>query len=89
MLEGLNGERWHDALWAAIQQRDEAQRDALLEQAKRHRITSLPAGLKKCPVHALTSYLHNNWDHMRFAEMKERGLPVDVFKLVYLMPAYR
>ena len=76
VLEGLNGERWHDALWAAIQQRDEAQRDALLEQAKRHRITSLPAGLKKCPVHALTSYLHNNWDHMRFAEMKERGLPV-------------
>ncbi len=76
VLQGLNGERWHEALWSAIQQRDEAQRDALLEQAKRHRIASLPDGLKKCPVHALASYLHNNWDHMRFEEMKERGLPV-------------
>ncbi len=76
VLQGLNGEQWHEALWAAIQQRDEAQRDALLEQAQRHRIASLPDGLKKCPVHALASYLHNNWDHMRFEEMKERGLPV-------------
>lgn len=75
VLERLNGQRWQEALWDAIQQRDEAQRDALLEQAQRHRIASLPAGLK-CPVHALATYLRNNWEHMRFKEMEERGLPV-------------
>jgi len=62
-------------MWAAIMDRNETDRDALLQQAQRHRIATLPAGLK-CPVHALTTYLGNNWEHMHFRELKDRGLPV-------------
>ncbi len=76
VLKGLDAEQWQKGLWRAILERDEAQRDALLEQARRHRVATLPASFTRCPVHALTSYLCNNWDNMRFKEMKERGLPV-------------
>ncbi|MCP3997179.1 MAG: hypothetical protein GY722_19290 [bacterium] len=76
VLTGLNGELWKQKMWAAVMERDETQRDALLEQAQSHRVAILPGGLTKCPVHALTTYLRNNWDHMHFKEMKARGLPV-------------
>ncbi len=76
VLEGLDGEQWKKALWEAILERNEAQCHALLEQAQRHRVATLPASFTRCPVHALATYLHNNWEHMRFKEMKERGLPV-------------
>lgn len=75
VLEGLDTEVWRKAMRAAIMDRNETDRDALLRQAQRHRITTLPDGLK-CPVHALTTYLGNNWEHMHFSELKDRGLPV-------------
>lgn len=75
VLEGLDTEGWRKAMWAAIMDRNETARDALLQQAQRHRTATLPAGLK-CPIHALTTYLRNNWEHMHFRELKGRGLPV-------------
>ena len=76
VLERLDGEQWKKALWQAILERDEAQCAALVEQARRHRVATLPARFARCPVHALSAYLHNNWDHFRFKEMKKLGLPV-------------
>lgn len=75
VLEGLDAERWRKAMWAAIMDRNETDRETLLEQAQRHRIEVLPAGLK-CPAHALTTYLRNNWEHMHFKQLKDRNLPV-------------
>lgn len=74
-LEELDPERWRNAMWSAIMDRNETDRDTLLKEAQRHRIATLPAGLK-CPVHALTTYLHNNWEHMHFRKLQDRGLPV-------------
>ena len=76
VLEGLDGGCWKRTMWTAIEDRNKKQRDTLLEQAKRHRIATLPAILTTCPVHALATYLRNNWENMHFKEMKERQLPV-------------
>lgn len=75
VLAGLDAEGWRKAMWTAIMDRNETDRETLLEQAQSHRIATLPAGLK-CPVHALTTYLRNNWEHMHFRELQDRGLPV-------------
>jgi len=62
----------NDAIW----NRDLAQRDVLLAQARLHRVKVLPRKLEKCPVAALQTYLTNNWKHLRrFVELKALGLP--------------
>lgn len=75
VLEGLDTDQWAEHMRQAVLDRDEGRRDALIEQAKAHRVTSLPDKYERCPVHALHTYLHNNWKHMRFKEMAQRGLP--------------
>jgi len=71
----FDGIVWSKAMKDAIWHRDPDQRDALLAQARRHRVKVLPRDLEKCPVAALQTYLTNNFKHMRFAELKALGLP--------------
>jgi hypothetical protein len=75
ILEGLDANSWAEHMRQAVLDRDERRRDALLEQAKAHRVARLPDKYERCPLHALHTYLHNNWKHMRFREMEQRNLP--------------
>jgi hypothetical protein len=75
LSQRFDGLAWATAMKAAIWNRDLAQRDVLLAQARAHRVKVLPRELEKCPVAALQTYLTNNWKHMRFAELKALGLP--------------
>ena len=71
----FDGLGWATSIKDAIWNRDQAQRDVLLAQARAHRVKVLPRELDKCPVATLQTYLTNNWKHMRFAELKALGLP--------------
>jgi len=75
VLEELDTDQWATGLRRAILERDVGQRDELLKQAKLHRVKDLPDSYERCPVHALSTYLRNNWKRMRFQEMEARGLP--------------
>lgn len=75
VLEGVDREAWGHAMRHAILDRHLERCEQLLEQARQHRIPVLPDAYEGCPVHALDTYLHNNWRHMRFKEMEDRGLP--------------
>jgi len=75
LSQRFDGLAWATAMKAAIWNRDLAQRDLLLAQARAHRVKVLPRELEKCPVAALQTYLTNNWKHMRFVELKALGLP--------------
>jgi hypothetical protein len=72
----LDVKSWGRAMRQAIWDRDVKQRDELLEQARQHRKAELPADVEKCPVETLATYLTNNWNHMRVAELHEHGLPI-------------
>lgn len=61
-----------EALW----QRNRKWADALVAQAKQHRMKRLPSHLEKCPVAALETYVDNNWRYFRFAQLKAAGLPM-------------
>jgi hypothetical protein len=74
VLVGVDQEQWRGKVRDACWKRDERERDRLLRRAHKHRVAQLPAHLEKCPVAALATYLRNNWDHIRSAELKERGL---------------
>jgi hypothetical protein len=67
-------ERWKERLLDAIWNRGERRRDRLLKQAKKHRVEELPEHLERCPVHALKTYVKNNWHRMNSAQFKEMGL---------------
>ena len=76
VLVGLDVGGWERDMRQAIWDRDEAQRDALLDRARQSRTAQLPEDVEKWPVQALATYLTNNWSHMRFAELHERGLSI-------------
>ena len=76
VLEGIDARAWRKTLRTAIWNRDRARCNALLDDARAHRITSLPVHLEKCPVATLATYLKNNWQHMRHAEVAALGLPI-------------
>ena len=59
-----------DAIW----KRDEQSRDRLLHQAYEYRVEVLPESLERCPVHALDSYVCNNWNRMNAALFKQMDL---------------
>lgn len=75
VLQDLDRELWAKKMRTAVLDRNESQRDELLEQAEQHRMSVLPDGCDGCPVHALRTYLRNNWKYMHFVEMEDRGLP--------------
>ena len=56
VLEGIDALAWRKALRAAIYKRDRAQCDTLLDEARAHRVKSLPVQLEKCPVVALCGF---------------------------------
>jgi hypothetical protein len=76
VLESIDVQAFKAAMRHAIWQRDRAQCDALLAEARRRRIKTLPAHLERCPVAALATYLKNNWKHLRHAEVAALGLPI-------------
>jgi hypothetical protein len=76
VLQRLDVTAWRVALRAAIWHHDAAARDELLERAQAHRLRDLPTHLDKCPLAALQTYLHNNWAHMRYADIAAQNLPV-------------
>ena len=63
--------RWQLQMLEGIWKRDKQSRDRLLNQAYEHRVEELPESLERCPVHALDSYLCNNWDRMNAAQFKQ------------------
>jgi len=76
VLRSVDEEEWSQKMRDAIWNRDESARNKLLSEAQRHRAKKLPAGLEKCPVRALRTYLTNNWKHMEFARLEREGLPI-------------
>ena len=74
VLEGIDADTWHKAMRDAVWNHDKGQRDALLAQAHTHRVSDLPEDLHGCPVHALDSYVCNNWHRMRSARFKAMGV---------------
>jgi len=69
--EFLDADRWQQQMVEAIWKRDERSRDRLLHQAYKHRVAELPEWLERCPVHALDSYVCNNWNRMNAAQFKQ------------------
>ncbi len=70
VLEGLDADAWQESMKDAIWNRSRDARDELLRQAQLHRVQPLPTGLSVCPVHALKSYVCNNWHRMHAAHFK-------------------
>jgi len=65
-----DSDRWQQQMLESIWKRDEQSRDRLLRQAYEHRADELPEWLERCPVHALDSYVCNNWERMNAAQFK-------------------
>lgn len=66
---------WQRGMLDAIWRRDADRRDALLAQARKHRMAKLPDHLdNKCPLHALEHYVINNWQRMQAARLKDMGV---------------
>ena len=63
-------EQMHDALW----QRHKSMSDYLLSQAFGHLKLPMPEGTEKCPLHALQTYINNNWKFFRSKQMRAEGL---------------
>jgi hypothetical protein len=76
VLQTIDTEDWRTHMTEAVWSRDRQRRDTLVATAEEHRVSTLPTGLGKCPVHAVKTYLSNNWRHMLFAERKNSGLPI-------------
>jgi hypothetical protein len=74
VLHGIDVDAWNRSMRDAIWNRDKDHRDVLLEEAYSHRLSELPEGVHKCPVHALDSYICNNWHRMRSAQFKQMGV---------------
>jgi hypothetical protein len=66
--------RWTNQMKDAIWKRARPRVDRLLEWAEKTRVELLPPSMEKCPVHALQTYLENNWERLHAAEFKKRGL---------------
>jgi hypothetical protein len=76
VLQDIDTDQWKKQMWTAVFDRDNDLRDTLIGQALANRVETLPKDLERCPVHALKTYLRNNWQHMRFQEMEQKGLPI-------------
>ena len=74
VLVGLDAKRWNKAMKNALWHGVRRKADALIERARQHRVAELPTHLEKCPVHALGTYLTNNWERLRAKSFKEQGL---------------
>lgn len=76
ILVDVDVDAWKDKMYKAIWQCDESLREEALGEAEAHRDAKKSATFERCPVHALSTYLENNWERMRFAEMEGRDLPI-------------
>ena len=74
VLTGPEVDLWEHQMLDAIWERDEVQRDRLLQEAHERRMKELPEKLERCPVHALKTYLRNNWERMQAALFKQMGV---------------
>ncbi|MEK7283019.1 MAG: hypothetical protein AAB249_04355 [Acidobacteriota bacterium] len=74
VLENIDAAQWEQDMKRAIWNRRVQPRDDLLAKAHQHRMAALPAQFNKCPLAALDTYVHNNWEHLRARDLKRRGL---------------
>ena len=63
-------EQMHDALW----HRHKSMCDHSLSQAFGHLKLPMSEGTEKCPLHALQTYINNNWKYFRSKQMRAEGL---------------
>lgn len=71
---GLDAKRWSKAMKDALWNRVRRKADALIERAREHRVAQLPTHMEKCPIHALSTYVNNNWERLHAKSFKEQGL---------------
>ena len=64
---------WNKKMRDAIRNRNEAERDKLLEHAYCFADKTRLDKFERCPVWALDSYLTNNWDRMNAKQFKDMG----------------
>jgi hypothetical protein len=75
VLTNIDVDDWRTQMKSAIWNRDRISCNMLLRQAKDARVEQLPSRCaNKCPVHALNTYLDNNWQNMHAARLKTMGL---------------
>ena len=76
VLTGTDTAAWYEEMKEAIWKRDWGMRDHLINTAYQYRLPTLPPGFEKCPVHALQTYLVNNWENMQHRYAKANKLPI-------------
>lgn len=64
-------DEWNKQMRDCIWNRDIVERDRLLGQADKYRVVTLPKECERCPVHALTKYVKNNWHRMNAKQLKD------------------
>jgi hypothetical protein len=74
VLRDIDAESWAKRMKDALWKRNAAVRDELLAQAHAHRVAVLPSNYEKCPVKALDTYVHNNWQYLNAARFKAKDL---------------
>lgn len=72
----VDTETWMSAIRTAVRAHDEQKRDDLMDMAWDYREPTRAARKDKCPVHALETYLTNNWSRMKFDDMEALGRPI-------------
>jgi len=68
-------DRWTEQMLDALWHRCKSMCEHLLAEAYGYRVHPLPKEVEKCPLHALQTYIGNNWEHFRFKQMKDEGWP--------------
>lgn len=67
-------EHWDEQMRNAIWHRDRVRCDDLLREAEERKDKTLIEDMERCPVHALRSYISNNWNRMNAAKFKAMGV---------------
>lgn len=81
VLDGPEIEQWGEKMRDAIWRCDKAQCDKLLRKAEKAKVKAEKAkvnervkDMERCPVHALSTYLSNNWKRLNAAQFKAMGV---------------
>ena len=75
VLVDFDSQAWEKEVKDALWHRHREMVDLLLSRAFGHLPHPVPGDHDKCPVHALHTYVNNNWASFRSKQMKGEGLP--------------
>jgi hypothetical protein len=67
-------ENWDEQMRNAIWRRDRTRCDDLLREAEERKDKTMIEDMERCPVHALRTYISNNWNRMNAAKFKAMGV---------------